>query len=145
MQMTDIVYSYLNCTTKYQKNVNWQRKIDLIIPLVQVSIQICWKCFGCQPLCNNSKTITYLTISYHHKESKLPARHFGLHKWSQTTLKHCQLNIWWELQYNVLTMMYLPVISKSVFRYKKVPFYSTNIDNVSFYGKFIDIDIDAQY
>ena len=100
--MTDIVYSYLNCTTKYQKIVNWQRKIDLIISLVQVSIQICWKCFGCQPLCNNSKTITYLTISYHHKESKLPARHFGLHKWSQTTLKHCQLNIWWKLQYNHL-------------------------------------------
>ena len=38
-----------------------------------------------------------------------------------------------------------PVISKSVFRYRKVPFYPTNIDNVSFYGKFIDIDIDAQY
>ena len=37
------------------------------------------------------------------------------------------------------------VISKSVFRYRKVPIYSTNIDNVSFYGKFIDIDIDAQY
>ena len=37
------------------------------------------------------------------------------------------------------------VISKSVFRYRKVPFYPTNIDNVSFYGKFIDIDIDAQY
>ena len=36
------------------------------------------------------------------------------------------------------------VISKSVFRYRKVPFYPTNIDNVSFYGKFIDIDIDAQ-
>ena len=38
-----------------------------------------------------------------------------------------------------------PVISKSVFRYRKVPFYPTNIHNVSFYGKFIDIDIDAQY
>ena len=37
------------------------------------------------------------------------------------------------------------VISKSVFRYRKVPFYPTNIDNVWFYGKFIDIDIDAQY
>ena len=37
------------------------------------------------------------------------------------------------------------VISKSVFRYRKVPFYPTNINNVSFYGKFIDIDIDAQY
>ena len=41
--------------------------------------------------------------------------------------------------------MYTSVISKSVFRYRKVPFYPTNIDNVSFYGKFIDIDIDAQY
>ena len=38
-----------------------------------------------------------------------------------------------------------PVISKSVFRHRKVPFYPTNINNVSFYGKFIDIDIDAQY
>ena len=38
-----------------------------------------------------------------------------------------------------------PVISKSVFRYRKVPFYSTSIGNVSFYGKLIDIDIDAQY
>ena len=38
---------------------------------------------------------------------------------------------------------YSAVISKSVFRYWKVPFYPTNIDNVSFYGKFIDID--AQY
>ena len=41
--------------------------------------------------------------------------------------------------------VYNPVISKSVFRYRKVPFYPTNIDNVSFYGKFIHIDIDAQY
>ena len=40
---------------------------------------------------------------------------------------------------------HVPVISKSVFRYRKVSFYPTNIDNVSFYGKFIDIDIDAQY
>ena len=37
------------------------------------------------------------------------------------------------------------VISKSVSRYRKVPLYPTNIDNVSFYGKLIDIDIDAQY
>ena len=37
------------------------------------------------------------------------------------------------------------VISKSVFRYRKVPFYPTNIYNVSFYEKFINIDIDAQY
>ena len=33
-----------------------------------------------------------------------------------------------------------PVISKSVFRYRKVPFYPTNIDNVSFYGKFIEVN-----
>ena len=42
-------------------------------------------------------------------------------------------------------IQYWAVISKSVFRYRKVPFYPANIDNVSFYGKFIDIDIDAQY
>ena len=44
------------------------------------------------------------------------------------------------------TSLYMDaVISKSVFRYRKVPFYPINIDNVSSYGKFIDIDIDAQY
>ena len=46
---------------------------------------------------------------------------------------------------SLFTIMYIAVISKSVFRYRKVPFYPTNIDNVSFYGKFIHIDIDAQY
>ena len=49
-------------------------------------------------------------------------------------------NIW-----NTYYIVVGPVISKSVFRYRKVPFYPTNIDNVSFYEKFIDIDIDAQY
>ena len=47
--------------------------------------------------------------------------------------------------FNVHMVLLGAVISKSVFRYRKVPFYPTNIDNVSFYGKFIDIDIDAQY
>ena len=31
-----------------------------------------------------------------------------------------------------------PVFSISVFRYHKVSFYSPNIDNVSFYGKYAD-------
>ena len=55
----------------------------------------------------------------------------------------CHVCVYSEIELEYTHMV--PVISKSVFRYRKVPFYPTNIDNVSFYGKFIDIDIDAQY
>ena len=37
------------------------------------------------------------------------------------------------------------MISKSVFRYCKISFYSPNIGIVLFYGKYTNIDIDAQY
>ena len=46
--------------------------------------------------------------------------------WVKDSIIHPKLNV--STRFYVLGS----VISKSVFRYRKVPFYSTNIDNVSF-------------